>query len=241
MDFFVNCVTILGVFLPIYYFWKMLHSNKVTNEEKQKVKAYIPLFIAAVIFWSLEEQGSSILALFAADRTQTTLFGINVPPSLYQTLNPFFVVVLTPIFVIIWNTLGKRQPSAEVKFSLGLIFAGLSFILLMFPGMFFGVDHRVSPIWLILSFFIMILGELCLSPVGLSITTKLSPKAFESQTLAIWLLADAASQVINVQIARFYTPTTESAYFGVIGLIAVLAGLVLFMLKKPIERLAYQK
>lgn len=237
VDFFVNCVTILGVFLPIYYFWKMLHSDKVTSEEKQKVKAYIPLFIAAVVFWSLEEQGSSILALFAADRTQTTLFGITVPPSLYQTLNPLFIVVLTPVFVKIWNTLGARQPGSEVKFSMGLIFAGCSFLLLMFPGILFGVDHRVSPIWLILSFLIMILGELCLSPVGLSITTKLSPKAFESQTLAIWLLADAASQVINAQIARFYTPSTESAYFGIVGLVAVVAGIILFLLKRPIQRL----
>ena len=196
--------------MPVYYFTSMLRSKDVTADEKQKVRAYIPLFLSAIVFWSLEEQGSSILALFAAERTQATLFGINIPASMYQTLNPLFVVLLTPVFVWLWTKMGKKQPTTEVKFALGLIFAGLSFVLLMFPSLFFGVDQRVSPMWLVASFFIMIVGEMCLSPVGLSVTTKLAPKAFEAQTIAIWLLADASSQAINAQIARFYTPITEA-------------------------------
>ena len=87
----------------------------------------------------------------------------------------------------------------------------------------------VSSLWL---------SEKCVYlPVGLSITTKLAPKAFEAQTVAIWLLADAASQAINAQIARFYTPGTESAYFGIVGLVAVVAGILLFIVKKPIQNL----
>lgn len=237
VDFFINSISVLGIFLPIYYFTKMLRSKEVTSEEKKKVRAYIPLFIAAIIFWSLEEQGSSILALFAAERTQATIFGITIPASLYQTLNPLFVVILTPVFVALWTKMGARQPKTEVKFAIGLIMAGLSFVLLMFPSMLFGVDHRVSPIWLILSFFIMIAGEMCLSPVGLSVTTKLAPKAFEAQTLAIWLLADASSQAINAQIARFYTPSTEGMYFAVVGGVAVIGGLILYATRGSIRQL----
>ena len=139
VDFFINFISVLGIFLPIYYFTKMLRSKDVTPDEKKKVLAYIPLFLSAIVFWSLEEQGSSILALFAADRTQSTLFGINIPASLYQTLNPLFVVLLTPVFVWLWTKLGSRQPRTEVKFAIGLVLAGLSFLLLMLPSLLFGV------------------------------------------------------------------------------------------------------
>ncbi|KAF1303413.1 MULTISPECIES: peptide MFS transporter [Enterococcus] len=237
VNFFINSISVLGILLPVYYFTKMLRSKDVTPDEKKKVLAYIPLFLAGIVFWSLEEQGSSILALFAAERTQSTLFGLTIPASLYQSLNPLFVVILTPVFVGLWTKLGPRQPKTEVKFAIGLVLAGLSFILLMFPSLLFGVGQKVSPIWLVASFFIMIAGEMCLSPVGLSVTTKLAPKAFEAQTLAIWLLADASSQAINAQIARFYTPSTEGMYFAVVGGIAVVVGILLYSAKKPIRRL----
>lgn len=237
IQFFVDVISVLGIIVPVYYFVKMYTSKEVTKEERSRVLAYIPLFLAAIVFWSLEEQGSSILALFADERTQSTLFGFTIRSSWYQSLNPIFVVLLTPFFVWLWTKLGKKQPSTVVKFSIGLVFAGLSFVILVLPGVFYGTNGRVSPIWLILSFFIMIVGELCLSPVGLSITTKLAPKAFESQTVAIWLLADAASQAINAQIAPFYTKNTESAYFGIVGGVAIIAGLVLLMFTKPIKRL----
>lgn len=237
IDFFVNFVSVVGIAIPIIYFTRMLVSDEVTAEEKSKVRAYIPLFLAAIIFWSLEEQGSSILALFASERTQATFFGFTIPASWYQTLNPLFVVLMTPFFVWLWSKMGKKQPSTVVKFSIGLVLAGLSFVLLMLPGMLYGVEGRVSPLWLIGSFFIMIAGEMCLSPVGLSVTTKLAPKAFEAQTLAIWLLADASSQVINAQIARFYTPQTESAYYGIVGAVAVIAGIILYFNRKPIQKL----
>lgn len=237
IGFFINTVSVLGILLPVYYFIKMLTSKNVTPEEKPRILGYIPLFIAGIIFWSLEEQGSSILALFANERTNETLFGFHIASSWFQSLNPIFVVILTPIFVTLWTRLGNRQPSTVVKFSLGLVITGLSFILLMFPGLLYGTSGRVSPLWLFFAFFIMIIGEMCISPVGLSVTTKLAPKAFESQTVAIWLLADAASQAINAQIARFYTPQTESAYFGIVGAVAVVAGIILFLVKNPIKKL----
>ena len=107
----------------------------------------------------------------------------------------------------------------------------------MLPGLLYGTAGKVSPMWLVGSFFIIVIAELCLSPVGLSVTTKLAPRAFESQTIAIWFLADASSQAINAQIARFYTPATESAYFGIIGVVAIIGGILLFTIKEPIKKL----
>ena len=97
---------------------------------------------------------------------------------------------------------------------LGLLFAGLSFIVILLPSYFGGTDTLVNPLWLILSIFIVVLGELCLSPVGLSATTKLAPAAFSAQTMSLWFLSNAAAQALNAQLVKFYSPETEMMYFG---------------------------
>src|SRR5690606_14819390 len=103
------------------------------------------------------------------------------------------------------------------KFSLALLFAGLSFLVILIPGSLVGTDELVSPLWLVLSYFIVVIGELLISPVGLSATTKLAPAAFSAQTMSLWFLASAAAQAINAQIVKFYSAETEMTYFGVIG------------------------
>jgi POT family proton-dependent oligopeptide transporter len=237
VDLVINILSMVGVLLPIGYFIVMLRSPKVSASERAKIYAYVAIFASAIVFWSLEEQGSSILADFAANRTRLEILGIPLEASWFQSLNGGFIVILTPFFVWLWNRLGPRQPSTLVKFTLGLILTGGSFIIMMFPGMLFGTEGRVSPLWLVACFFVMICGELLISPVGLSVTGKLAPKAFQSQVMAMWLLADGASQAINAQIAKFYTPATESAYFLVCGIVAVLAGFAMFAIRKPISRL----
>jgi POT family proton-dependent oligopeptide transporter len=237
VGFFINVVSVLGIIVPVYYIVRMLASSKVTKEERSKIFAYIPLFLSAIVFWSIEEQGSSILAVYAAKRTNLNFLGLHLEASWFQTLNPLFIILLTPIFVRIWTKMGERQPSTVMKFSIGLILTGLSYVFMMLPGWLVGIHTRVSPLWLVGCFLIMMAGELCVSPVGLSVTTKLAPKAFQAQTMAIWLLSDAASQAINAQIAKFFHPSTEIAYFGICGGIAVVVGLILFAIRKPIQRM----
>jgi POT family proton-dependent oligopeptide transporter len=238
---FIDILSVVGILLPIFYFVKMLTSKTVSSSERQKVLAYIPLFISGIIFWSIEEQGSSIIALYAQNRMQhaVNLFGHNfhIEASWVQTLNPLFIILFTPIFVTLWSKLGERQPSTVVKFGLGLILTGLSYVVITLPAILWGTEQRVSPLWLVLLFAIMMAGELLVSPVGLSVTTKLAPNSFQSQTVAIWLLADAASQAINAQLAKFFSPATEIPYFGIIGLVSIAFGIVLFLIRKPIIKL----
>ena len=148
--------------------------------------------------------------------------GIQISPAWFQSFNPLFIITLAPFFAWLWVKLGDRQPSIPQKFSLGLLFAGLSFIVILLPGYFGGTDALVNPLWLILSIFIVVLGELCLSPVGLSATTKLAPAAFSAQTMSLWFLSNAAAQGLNAQLVKFYSPETEMMYFGIIGGIAIL-------------------
>ncbi|MCT7700077.1 MAG: peptide ABC transporter permease, partial [Lactobacillus iners] len=154
----------------------------------------------------------------------------------FQLLNPLFIMILTPIFVALWNS-WKKQPTAPTKFAVGLGFAGLSYLVMAIPGALFGTSGRVSPLWLVLSWFIVEIGEMLISPIGLSVTTQLSPKVFKTQMMSLWYLSDAVAQAINAQIIRFYTPKTEVNYFIAVGIVSIVFGILLLFGVKKISAL----
>jgi POT family proton-dependent oligopeptide transporter len=117
---FVMLVSILGIIIPIIYFLVMYFSKKTTKQEQKNLLAYIPLFVAAMMFWAIQEQGSIILAQYADERTRLSFAGFSLQSSWFQSFNPFFIVVLAPVFAALWMKLGNRQPSTNKKFSLGL-------------------------------------------------------------------------------------------------------------------------
>lgn len=227
-DSFIGLVGILGFLIPFSYFVVMYRSKKTNADEKSRILAYIPLFLASVVFWAIAEQGSTILALYADKRTNLDVFGFHISPAWFQSLNPLFIIVLAPVFAWLWIKMGKRQPTIPQKFSFGIFFAGLSFIIILLPAYFGGADTLVNPLWLVLSIFIAVLGELCLSPVGLSATTKLAPTAFSAQTMSLWFLSNAAAQALNAQLVQFYSVKNEMMYFGIIGGVAIIVSLLLF-------------
>ena len=233
----ITIITIIAIALPIYYFIMMLNSKKVTKEEHSRVLAYIPLFIAAVIFWAIEESGSVVLALFAEQRTILHIGGWHFAAANFQTLNPLFIMILTPVFVTLWDH-WKNQPSAPGKFAAGLVFAGLSYAFMALPALIHGTTAgRVSPFWLVGSWFIVEIGEMLISPIGLAVTTRLAPKAFKSQMMSMWFLADAAAQAVNAQIVKFYSSATEVPYFLTIGIVSIVFGVILMFFVKRIHRL----
>ncbi|MCP0887500.1 peptide MFS transporter [Ligilactobacillus sp. WILCCON 0076] len=233
----INLITVVAVCIPIYYFVLIIGSRKITKTERSRVIAYIPLFIAAILFWSIEEQGSVVLALFADQQTRLSIFGYSFPSSYFQTMNPLFIMVYVPFFAMLWTKLGKRQPSSPTKFSYGLFFAGISFLWMMLPGMLFGTGAKVSPLWLIMSWALVIVGEMLISPIGLSVTTKLAPKAFQSQMMSMWFLSDAVAQAFNAQLVRFYTVKNEVHYYGIVGVITIVFGVVLLLFVPRIKKL----
>ncbi|TEA45962.1 peptide MFS transporter [Bacillus sp. BH2] len=232
---FTFLISILGIIIPTCYFIYMYRSPKTTKIERSRLLAYIPLFIAATIFWAIQEQGAIILATYADQRTQLQFAGFKIHSAWFQSLSPIFIVTLAPIFAWIWVKLNKNQPSTTKKFAIGLLFAGFSFLIMILPAYMNGTESLVSPIWLVLSFFLIVIGEVCLSPAGLSITTKLAPSAFSAQTISLWFLSTASAQAINAQVVKLYNPATEIIYFGVIGTLSILVSIVLFMLSTKIQ------
>ena len=234
----ITIITIIAIGLPVYYFVLMLKSKKVTKVEKKRVAAYIPLFLSAVIFWIIQESGSVVLALFAEERTILHLGAWHFAAANFQTLNPIFMMMLTPLFAYLWDRI-KHHPSAAHMFAAALVFAGLSYAFMALPGLIHGTTAgRVSPFWLVGSWFLVELGEVTLSPVGLSITAGFAPKAFKSQMMSMYFLANAAGQAGNTQIVKFYSSSTEVQDFLIIGALGVIVGLVLVIFSKKIQAIA---
>lgn len=148
---------------------RMLEGNELKN-----VLIIFILFLFSIVFWMTFEQSGSSLTLFADRLTQTTILGWAYPSSWFQSVQPIFVILLAPVFAGIWQKMGSRQPSSPGKFFYGLLFAGLAFVVVTIASMLTG-GGRVSPLWLIVVYFLQSIGELCLSPVGLSTVTKLAP------------------------------------------------------------------
>ncbi|TFJ93199.1 peptide MFS transporter [Lentibacillus salicampi] len=235
VQMFINFISVLGVAIPASYFIMMITSKKTTDVERSRIYAYIPLFVGAMMFWTIQEQGAVIMARFADQRTQLEFLDFNIDPAWFQSVNPLFIILFAPVFATLWTKLGSRQPSTPHKFTIGIFLAGMSFLLMTLPGLLHGTDALASPLWLVGFFFLVTMGELCLSPVGLSATTKLAPKAFAAQTMSVWGLANAAGQGINAQITPLYGADTEIAYFGIIGMISVVIALILLFLSPKIS------
>ncbi|MBM7646219.1 POT family proton-dependent oligopeptide transporter [Scopulibacillus daqui] len=233
---FTYVVSGLGVVIPLAYFIVMYTSKKTTQVEKSRLIAYIPLFITAICFWSIQEQGSTIFSQVADSQTKLDLGWLHIQSSWFQSINPLYIVILAPVFAVVWTKLGKRQPSTPVKFSIGVILAGISFLIMVIPFMS-GTDHKISPLWLVVSFLFVTLGELFLSPVGASATTKLAPAAFASQTMSVWYLSNASAQAINAQLVKLFNANTEILYFTVIGIVSIVIGIILLFLSKKIHSL----
>jgi POT family proton-dependent oligopeptide transporter len=231
----VDAISYLCFLAPIAYFAMLLRSPLVTPVERQRVRAYIPLFVAAMLFFMLFEQAATTLTSFAANRTQLDLFGVEISPEFFQSINPFTIIVLAPVFAAIWIKLGDRGPSIGQKFATGLLLAGISFAVMALAASVAG-DNLASPLWLVLVYVIQTLGELFLSPVGLAATTVLAPRAFLSQMMALWFLAPAAGQAITAQVVQATEGASDTAYFGGLAAVTIVVALAVYALSPWIRR-----
>ena len=207
--------------------------------DSKRIAAVFVFFIAAMLFWALFEQAGLSLAFFADQLTRSEVAGIAFPSAWFQSLNPLFVIVLAPLFAWAWVRLGPRQPSSPMKFVLGLAFLGLSF-LLMVPAAVLTAEGRVSPLWLVGLFFLMTVGEMFLSPVGLSTMTKLAPARLVGLILGVWFLGAAWGNKLAGILGSGFTATDPSGlamFFLQQAALVGVATLVLLALVPWVRRL----
>jgi POT family proton-dependent oligopeptide transporter len=207
---------------------------QLTAGEWKRVGAIFVFFLFTILFWAAYEQKGASLNLLAKDLVRTEVLGMKFPSSWLQSCTPAFVIMLAPIFSYLWVRLGKRQPSSPVKFTLGLMFIGLAYSLLV-PGVWLTAQGRISPLWLVALYFLEVVGEMCLSPVGLSTVTKLAPVRLVGIMMGVWFLAASLGNKLAGYLSGFYVPQagTLVKLYGSIALgLLVSAGLLALLTPK---------
>jgi len=228
-------VIVITALAAIAYFIVILSSASITADERSRVFAFIPLFLASAAFWSIYQQQFTVLTIYSDQRLNRQIFGWEFPVSWVQSINPIFIIILSGVFAALWTKLGRRQPSTPVKFGLGTLGVGVGFLLFL-P--FLGTGRNGTPVLaLVLILFVFTVAELLLSPIGLSVSTKLAPERFRTQMVALFFLSVAIGSAASGQLAALYDPTKEGPYFGILGAIAIATGVVLILISRPVLKL----
>jgi POT family proton-dependent oligopeptide transporter len=226
----------LGWFLlavSIAVFAWMIFGKGWSTEERKRAAAIFVLFMASCVFWGAYEQAGSSLNLFAERNTNRHVLGYEFPASWFQWVQPLFVLMLAPLFAWLWLRLGKREPSSPSKFSVGLLFVGLSFLVLVPAAGRMGV----SPNWLNLCYFLSVVGEMCLSPVGLSAMTKLAPARAAGFVMGVWFLSLSIGDWMAGRAGSLFESMPLPKLFGISGVVPIVAAVILALLVKPTKRL----
>jgi proton-dependent oligopeptide transporter, POT family len=222
------------VVASVGYFVAMLASPKVTAIERSRVRAFVPLFIANAVFWSLFQQIFTVLAVYSDKRIDWSIFGWTAPSNWIGSAEPVWIIVLSPLFAIMWTRLRDRAPSTPHKFAYGVI--GMGFAFLLFLPMS-GTTGKAVPALLVLGVMgVFAISELMISPIGLAVTTKLAPEAFRAQMMALYFFSVGIGTAMSGVLARYYAPQRELGYFGTIGAVAIVVGLVVFAVTPWVSR-----
>jgi POT family proton-dependent oligopeptide transporter len=211
--------------------------GSLTADEWKRIAAIVVFFVFASIFWGAYEQAASTLSLFGDRYTRHEIFGFSFPSSWFQTVQPISVIILAPIFAWLWLRLGSREPSSPAKFAMGLVFVGVSFLMLVPAASMAqsGEGVRVSPWWLIAALFVTEFGELCVSPVGLSLVTKLSPVRIVGLMMGVWFLSNSAGNKLAGWAAGFFSTVPLTQIFSTVATVTIAAGVVMFLLVRPMR------
>ena len=238
-------MTYVLVGVAVLYFGALFIFGGLTGDEKKRVGVIFILFVFAAIFWAAFEQAPTSLNLFAKDFTNRTLLGWEIPATWFQSVNSLFIILLAPVFAALWLSMGKRQTdlSSPSKFAIGLLCAGGGFAIMIFAANIVvkgGGLIKVSFLWLMFSYLFQTVGELCLSPVGLSSMTKLAPRKYVGQMMGIWFLASSVGNLIAGLVGGKVDPKKlEQMPILFIGTTAALvfSGLLLLALTPLIKKL----
>ena len=247
-----NKMTILVICVALLLVW--LFTNYLRPEEKKPVAVIVILFFFSILFWAAFEQAGSSFTLFASRFTDRSVPGAimgllpgflqrqvqdGFPAGWYQSINSIFLILLAPAFSWLWLRMGSRQPSSPTKFSIGLVFVGIGAIILALASMSLGgAGSQVGPYWLIGVYLMHTIGELCLSPVGLSTTTKLAPARLTGLMMGVWFLSISFGNFFAGEVAgEFGTKEALIRLFTKVAAIPIIAAVVLVFLTPSIKKL----
>jgi POT family proton-dependent oligopeptide transporter len=219
------------------FFGRVLLDGSLTTLERNRVIVLVALFIGAALFWSGFEQAGSSLNLFAERYTAREMLGLVIPAEVFQSLNPLYILIFAPFFSALWINLGRRNldPSIPLKFALGFLQLGLGFAFMWVAASLIQDGDQVLPTWLLLTYLFHTTGELCLSPIGLSATSKLSPRKYYSQMMGMWFFDAALGNLIAGLLAGEFSGDAVSEFPALYRQIVIFCGVVFigFLIATP--------
>jgi POT family proton-dependent oligopeptide transporter len=227
---------ILLAIVVLFFAW-LFRSGSWTPVERKRLYIIGVFFVAAALFWSVFEQAGSTLNLFADRSTNNVVFGREFPSSWWQSVNAFLIFVLAPVFAWLWLKWGPRQPASPSKFAFALVCVGLGFVVLVPAARVAAEGSKVGVFWLFAVYFLHTVGELCLSPVGLSSMTKLAPTRIVSLMMGVWFLGASVGNFLGGQAASFYETMPLPTLLIAVAVLPMLAGVLMYVFRKPLTAL----
>jgi POT family proton-dependent oligopeptide transporter len=240
---------VLGI---IFYLWgqRYLAKDELTRAREAKVE-YAPLtgkewkaiggltvlMLLNIVFWGVYEQQGNTMQLFADRNTDWHIFGLEMPSTWFQAVNPFFIFTLTPLLNMFWTWQSRRgtEPPSVTKMALGCTLLGLSFLPLIYVTSGMQPDQRINFMWLVGGTFFYTIGEIYLSPIGLSLVTKVAPARLVSMLMGMWYFSNFFGNYLTGYLGTFYEKMSKESFFSMIALLAVVAGAAIFALQKPLK------
>ena len=222
---------------------RAIASERLSREEVKRLAVIGILFFFSIVFWMAFEQSGSSLTLFADRLTRNSLFGYQFPSTWFQSVQPICLLLLAPVFAQLWLRMRERQPTSPRKFTFGLLFVGFGFVVLVYASTLTGTGH-VSPLWLVVLYLLHTVGELCLSPVGLSTVTRLAPAKMVGLMMGVWFLSISIGSFLAGKVAGFFDDKSVEALvklFGFLALVPIGAAILLVTLTPRINRLLVER
>lgn len=211
-------------------------NKPLTSEEIDKIKAIFTFVFFAIFFFAFFEQAGTSLNFFAEQATKLAIGPIKLKASYFQAVNPICVVIFAPIFAKMWIKMGTKNPSIPVKFGWGLFLQGIAFMIIAIGASIYAAKGPVSALWLIFCYFFCTMGELCLSPVGLSMVTKLAPAKFMSLFMGVWLAASFIGNLLAGKLASYYDEWSLTTLFSIPAICSIVFGIIMWIMAGKVRK-----
>lgn len=234
---FATTISTCAIFIPIVYLAYILMSKKTTRPEAKRLSAIIPLYVCNVFAMWVWTQSTSILATYADTTVDRNLFGMTITPAAFQTWSAILAVAFGIIVTALWTRLGDHQPTVVTKMGFGTMLWGAGPLFMAIPFMLYPAGVKVSPMWLLVFYVFIMLGEAITSPSGYSAASLVAPLAFSTQMMTVWSISQSTGAALNAISVNFYHEGSEAVYFAAIGGITILVGLIVLIFTKKLGKI----
>lgn len=215
-----------------------VEKRPLTKEEWNSVWALAVLCFLNIVFWAIFEQQGNTLQLWATDKTDWNFFGWEMPSTWFQSFNPMFIFLFVPLVNLLWSSQHRKgsEPSSVVKMGIGCFLCGAAYIVMIAAALVVPEDQKGSVFWLMATTWVFTMGEIYLSPIGLSLVTKVAPQPIVSTMMGLWFMSSFFGNYMTGFLGMFYSKMSHNNFFLMLTVLGCVTGLVFFVIKKPLSR-----